>query len=155
VAYDLPHWFYVMFTVAFFSGLGYLIFAVLGRAYNFEKAKNKFLTQEAEQHRKMIASVGSFNPGDSVGMPGFTSYAVPLPAETYPYHGYGAVPEQVRQSGALNPFSPHGVLNHATTGFSTPGMYDGRMQPNNPQDFARKASFMPVPPQSGAMGYGY
>jgi len=155
VAYDLPHWFYVMFTVALFTGLGYFIFAVLGKAYRFEKAKNKFLMQEAEQHRKMIDSVGKSNPENSIGMPGYSSYAMPLPVETYPYHGYGSVPEVVRQSGAGNPFSPYGAFNHATTGFSTPGLYDGRMQPNYPEDFARKASFMPVPPTSAQMGYGY
>jgi len=149
LAYDLPHGIYVMFTVAFFTLLGYFMFAVLGRAYRFQKAKNMFLMQEAEQNRKMMDAHPS-NPADSIGMPTFASYGVPLPTEQY--HAYGAVPEQVRQSGQLNPFSPYGVLQHASKGYSSSNMYDGQLRPKDPADFARKASFMPV---GGAMGYGY
>lgn len=151
LAYDLPHWFYVMFTVAFFSCLGYFVFVVLGRAYKFEKAKNKFLVQEAVQQRKMIDAAGAFNPEDAIGMPGFASYAVPLPTEAY--HGYGAVPEAVRQSGSLNPFSPYGVFQHATNGYSPPGMYDGRLRPKNPHDFAMKASAPAYPNGFSYDGY--
>lgn len=151
LAYDLPHWFYIMFVVAFFSCLGYFLFGLLGRAYQFEKAKNKFLMKEGLQHRKMIEAAGDINPEDAVGMPTFASYNLPLPAEMN--NGYGAVPEVVRQSGSANPYSPFGVFEHATKGYSPPGMYDGHLRPKYPEDFAARADCRMQ--YSGAMGYGY
>jgi len=154
LAYDLPHAFYVLFTVCLFTCLGYFIFGTLTRAYNNQRAKSKFLRREEELHAKMLATTGIKNrPGDCIN-PGFSSYAMPM----NPCGNYGAVPENVRQSGQLNPFSAYGVSQHATTGYSgPPGRYNGHSQPRNPADFAMRASCaMPQYQEyAGAMEYGY
>lgn len=154
LAYDLPHWFYVMFTVGLFSFLGYLFFGVLAKAYKWEKAKDKFLMREGEQHRKMMSSANSFFPEDKVGMPTCSSYSMPLPASGYGC--YGAVPENIRNSGDLNPYSSYGFFQHATKGYSQPGPYDGRAKHENPVEFARMASAVWSAPQKLApMSHGY
>lgn len=151
LAYDLPHWLYVMCTVGLFTCLGYFVFGTLTRANNFAKARSKFLRKEEELRHRALASLKyAINPEDSLGKPTFSSYAVPLPC-------YGAVPDVVRQSGQGNPYSPYGIFCNATQGYAgPPGMYDGRGQPRNPADFAAKANCVMHPQDhSAAMAYGY
>lgn len=139
VAYDLPHWLYVSFTIAFFTLLGYVFFGVLTRATKFEKAKNRFLMREDEQRRELIKEKGFINPEDAVGMPTLRSYGLPLPVNCY-----GAVPDNVRQGSVFtdqgakeyNRFSTYGVFQHAMAGYTSPNRYDERIQPRYP-DYER------------------
>jgi len=146
LAYDLPHWFYVMFTVAFFTVLGYFIFGSLARASKYEKARSNFLMKEEELDKKKFASAGLINPEDKVGMPTFASYGLPMNTAM----GYGAVPAKMEASTQLNPFSPYAVFQHARQGYMPPAGYDPRGQPRDRADFERKASRLGVPE-----GYGY
>jgi len=130
VAYDLPHWLYVSFTLTFFTLLGYIFFGVLTRATRFEKAKNRFLMHEEEQHQALIKEKGIINPEDMVGMPTLRSYGLPTAVNCY-----GAVPDEVRQGSAgadeYNSYSAYGVFHNAMKGYSSPNRYDERLQPRN------------------------
>jgi len=113
LAYDLPHWFFVMFTIAFFTALGYFLFGLLALAYKREKAMAHLLLQEDEHLHKMHSATHPINPSDAVGMPTFASYPLPIPPQ-HPSGGYGAIPHNVKKLGELNPFSPYSVWKHAT-----------------------------------------
>lgn len=158
LAYDLPHWFYVFFTVAFFTGLGYILFVCLIKAYKFEKAKSKFLRHEEELLQEHMREEAARFPGESLGMPTLASYPLPYCKPNTEDGGYGAIPTAVTQSGQNNPFSPWAVFKHATSGYQgPPGQYDARLRPRNPQEFNMKAS-MAMPDQQFQTypgGYGY
>lgn len=103
VAYDLPHWFYVSFTIGLFSLLGYLIFAVWTSAHNFNKAKHKLMMHEDQQHRSLMReTAAATNLMDKLGQPRLASY--PLPVKIVD-HGYGATAAEVpaAQGHELNP----------------------------------------------------
>jgi len=141
LAYDLPHWFYVAFTVFVFSCLGYFLVGMLTKAYRFEKAKRRFLLKEEEAFRNKIrAQSDTFGPDTSVMDPSYKSYGVPLP-----HSNYGAVHQAVKQSGQGNHFSSWATYNHATSSYSAfanggANKYDGWARPKYPQDFYAKAS---------------
>jgi len=154
VAYDLPHWAYVTFTLVFFSVLGYIFFGVLTRADRFTKAKNKFLVQENEH--KMMTDTRTAFPEDFVSMPTMASYGVPMPVN------YGAVPDAVKQGSVFtdqgtpeyNRYSAYGVYSHTMQGYTPPGRYDEQARPRHPEyEAARMANGHMH--QMGPMGYGY
>lgn len=158
VAYDLPHWFYVLFTVSFFTVLGYFSFVLLIRAYKYEQAKTRFLRHEEELLQQQLKEEAAQFPEEGVGMPTLASYPLPYPAPRSSDGGYGTIPDIVKQSGHLNPFSPYAVFKHATNGFIPSGQYDGRLRAKNPDLFNYKASC--AAPEGQQLqgypgGYGY
>jgi len=132
LAYDLPHWLYVMFTCTFFSVVGYFVIGTATRASKYSKARASYLRQEEKVHQKDMLSQATAHPEDSIGMPTFASYPLPMNQ----FEGYGSVPANIKHSGAQNPFSPWAVFKHATDGYTgPPGHYDGRMRPKSNDDF--------------------
>jgi len=143
LAYDLPHWFYVMFTVAFFTAVGYFLFGFVAVAYKREKAMSRLLMQEDEHLHKMRSATHPINPSDTVGMPTFASYPLPLPPQ-HPNGGYGAIPPSVKKLGQMNPFSPYAVWQHALQGWRPCNKYNSHMQPADPYEHERMCN-PPVP----------
>jgi len=140
LAYDLPHWLYVIVTVGIFMGIGYFLTGFLLRARNFQQAKQKYLMKEESERCKHLASQDSLGHEHKV-KPSFSSYPIPM----LPHQCYGSVPPEIKQSGTTNPFSPWAIYNNATSAYNayTNGggnLYDSWGRPKYPQDFAMKAS---------------
>jgi hypothetical protein len=123
VAYDLPHWFYVLFTVVFFSILGYIVFGWWTTVLQRERRNQKLLVQAQNEFDRTRGAAHHIDPEDRVGMPTFASYPCPLPGHNDLHYGpsgaYGTVPHDVQVSGIpikgqFNPFSPYAVWKHAT-----------------------------------------
>jgi hypothetical protein len=127
VAYDLAHWLFVSFTVLFFSVLGYFIFGLFAVAVQREKKNKKLLMQAEEEYHQSHSAAAHINPQDTIGIPTFRSYGMPLPTQPSrqePLPGnYGTwdVPPQVASSGRGNPYSPYAVWNHAMQGYRQKG----------------------------------
>mmetsp|Transcript_63945 Transcript_63945/g.101411 ORF Transcript_63945/g.101411 Transcript_63945/m.101411 type:complete len:316 (+) Transcript_63945:108-1055(+) len=133
VAYDLPHWLYVIFTVGFFSILGYIIFGYFTVEIQKAKQNKKLLMAAADEFDRTRGAAFHINPEDRVGNPTFASYSTPLPGHS-DFQYYGAVPPEVLQSGTpmgqFNPYSPYAVWKHATRGYRpSPPYLDARMRP--------------------------
>lgn len=138
VAYDLPHWFYVLFTVAFFTALGYFIFGWFTVTVQRERQNKKLLMAAEDEFDRTRGAAHHINPEDRVGNPTFASYPVPLPSNNELH--YGAIPYGVKQSGIpqglYNPFSPAAVWKHATKNYRNYGPepnqipFDSRLRPS-------------------------
>merc|ERR1719401_170928 len=124
VAYDLPHWFYVMFTVGFFTLLGYIVFGFFTWKAQREKQNAKLLMQGEDEYDRIRGAAFHINPKDRVGNPTFASYPVMLPGEDrFNPMWYGGVPSTVKESSGVgneqyNPFSPYAVWKHATSHYT-------------------------------------
>lgn len=128
VAYDLPHWLFVAFTVLFFSLLGYFLAGGVAVVMKREKLRSKLLKQADEEYFHTRGAAAHINPEDTVGQPSLASYGVPLPAQYDNFGGrYGTLraSEQVEASGDSNPYSPHGIWKQAMRGYRQP-QYDAR-----------------------------
>jgi len=109
LAYDLPHWVFVGVVLGFFAGAGALLATVVLTQVQKKQMKSKFLVESERAFHATRSAAVVMNPEDSVGMPTLASYGMPFPAG-----GYGsAVPEAVKISGDLNPYSPYGVYGKA------------------------------------------
>lgn len=105
LAYDLPHWVFVGVALGFFAGAGALLATVVLTQVQQKQMKSKFLVESEHAFHATRSASMPMNPQDSVGMPTLSSYGVP-----FPVGGYGApVPEAVKISGDMNPYSPYGV----------------------------------------------
>jgi hypothetical protein len=131
VAYDLPHWFFVFFTVLFFSGLGYFLSGGVAVAIKREKENKKLMVQAEEEFLLTKGAAAHIKPEDTVGQATFASFGIPLPAhiDNFSLGGrYGTipVPYQVTAPGRDNLYSSWGVWKHAMKGFRSEPQHDGR-----------------------------
>lgn len=173
LAYDFPHWAYVFCTVAFFSALGYFIFAIVLKAYKREKAKKRMMLQEELALRKTLSAADHIRPEDEVGNPTYASYPVPMPhgdvngrypgtdVQGFSYGGPETIPtdhyvsSEVKKSGMDNPYSPWAVWKHATRGWRPNAKYDTRGRPLNPANFQMLAANAGNMMNAGYGTYGY
>lgn len=166
LAYDLPHWLYVLFTVTFFSCLGLCAAAIITRALAYEEARQALLQKNDKLHQAHLRKEVNFNPEDELRMPRFASYPLPMPMQAAYGVQYGALnaPPAVKNSSELNPFSPYAVWNHAVQGYGGPhNAFDSRAQPTNPA--LHQWKMQQAPPEGvdmnqlngypGAEEYGY
>jgi len=146
LAYDLPHWFYVTFTIMLFAVLGYVFFGVMQRADRFRKAQQKFMMQEDAGQRLMVQETEKSLYADRIGQPTLRSYGVPQ-GPPVDHHHYGTTPDHLastmhvlNHTGVIkgngepqyNRYSAYGIMQHAMRGFTNPNRYDHRLQPNSP-----------------------
>jgi len=136
LAYDLPHWLYVSFTVGLFFLLGYFIYTfVAEKVLRHTETKKQLLMEEDDFHRIRSAAAKA-EPTDSVGMPTFSSHGAG------PCMSYGATP-LVKQSGFRNPYSPYWIVRNA---LGQAGTSTSKYEADGPLNFPQHGSDGAAPP---------